>query len=210
MNPLWEKILFLGLGWILGLSSPLIVDALKRRREAGDVHATLRIELKELQYRMAVVSYMIHIRLGTMDKTVLNWLRPIIESYDGLNTNPSLLNAIDRLLAVSDDQFQLAVERSKSSSDSALSLKKYPTSSFDARSAMLLNTKLQNRLSEIRVYLSLFNDEVDQARYYSQQTFNSSISESNLERVRHNLSESQKNASAAAKIIVDHIGKIEW
>jgi hypothetical protein len=210
MNPLWEKILFLGLGWFLGLSSPLIVDMLKRRREARDVRAALRTELKELQYRMAVVSYMIHIRLGTIDKTLLNWLRPIIASYDGLNAKPSLLTAIDGLLAAPDDQLQSMAKHSKSSVDSALSLKKYPASSFDARSAILLDTKLQTRLSEIRVYLNLFNEEVDQARYYSQQTFNSSISENNLERVRYNHSECQKNAATNAKIIADHIDEIEW
>lgn len=210
MDPTWEKVLFIALGWILGLSSPLIVDALKRRQEAKAILSALQIELKELRYRMAVVYYLIHIRLGTIDKAILNWVRPIMANYDGLNTNPDLLRAIDGLLAAPDDQWPLLAERFKSSAGSALSLKKYPAPLLDTRSAMQLDTKLQNRLNEIRVFLSLFHEEVDQARYYMQQTFNRSLTDSDHQRVNINLLECQKNAAVNAKTIADHIGDIEW
>ena len=59
------------------------------------------------------------------------------------------------------------------------------------------------------MHLGLFNDEVDQTRYYFQLTF-SSISDENKDRAIQNLSGCYKNVADRAKIIADHIGKIMW
>lgn len=56
---LWEKGMdgVLGgiiLGWLLGLLSPLIVDGIRRRRDAKSLRVALRSEFDELSYRLLV------------------------------------------------------------------------------------------------------------------------------------------------------------
>jgi hypothetical protein len=172
----------------------------------------LKTELEELRYRLATAAYLIRIRLGMFDKATLDWLRPIVKAYKGLNASEELVAAIERMSALPDEQIRAIAEVQSASADSALALKKYAAPLLDSKFALVssLEPVLQNRLYEIRVHLSLFNEDVDQARYYFQQTFNSSISEVNHDRAVQNLNGCHKSAALRAKEIVDHIGKIEW
>jgi hypothetical protein len=212
MDPTIERILLLFAGWALGLLSPLIVDAAKRRRENREVKSALQVELAELEYRLAVSVFMIETRFGRADRELLNWLRPIIVRYRGLNPTETLLKTIDSLLSLSDESLMTYAATQKAPPDGALGLKKYTVPLLESKFALLsaLDVPLQNRLLEIRAHLGLFNEEVDQARYYFQLTFNSSVSEENRNRVEQNLIGCYKNASARARITVDHIGQIGW
>ena len=49
----FEKILLLLLGWLFGLLSPAIVDAIRKYREAKELKVALWTELRELRYRLA-------------------------------------------------------------------------------------------------------------------------------------------------------------
>ncbi len=209
-----QTLFFLLLGWALGLASPIILDSLRRRRENKEVRAALKIELGELHYRLAMVAYTIQTRLGKFNRETLNWFRPIVLNYKGVNPIDGLLGTIDRLLELSDAQIhQLAqAQAGKSVPESALVLKKYSAPLLESKFAILssLDTELQNRLLEVRVYLSLFNEDVDQARYYFQLTFSGNTSEGNYDRAVQNLLECNKSAASKAQIIVDHISKIVW
>src|SRR3990170_5337161 len=75
----WEKILFLFLGWLLGLLSPIVVDAIRRRREIKEVKNALLSELGDLQFRLANTVWLTSIRAGQYNRSFLDWFKPIIE-----------------------------------------------------------------------------------------------------------------------------------
>jgi hypothetical protein len=210
LDPTLEKFLFVGLGWVLGLTSPLIVDYMKRRRENEEAREALRVELAELRYRLAAVAHSVQVRFGEVTRESLLWLRPIVVSYTGLNPVDRLLQEIDKTLELSDAQIAQLSQSTKSPPEKGMALKKYVAPLLDSKFSLLSSQPLlQNQLSEVRVHLGLFNEEVDQTRYYFQLTF-SSISNENKDRAVQNLVGCYANAAHRAKIIADQIGKIMW
>lgn len=98
----WEKVLFLLLGWLLATLSPIIADAIRRRRESKAIKAGLLTELQELKFRMAIVNYHIEMKYGKVDRSYLEWLRPIVAAYTGPNRTDRILKSIDMQLAAPD------------------------------------------------------------------------------------------------------------
>ena len=178
------------------------------------VGTPFRGALQELQCRLAYVYWMIKMSLGEFDKTALDWLRPIVASYSGLNASPQLADFLERMSTLAPDQIEALsqAQAEKAAGVQTLMLKKYPAPLLESKTALLssLETELQNRLYEIRVYLSLINEDVDQFRYYFQQTFNSNLSESSRDVIIRNLTDCQRVVASHAKQIVDHIDKIVW
>ncbi|WP_116811182.1 hypothetical protein [Steroidobacter cummioxidans] len=212
MDDTLSKTLFLFLGWLLGLFSPVIVDAIKRRRENREIRDALRIELSELRYRLACAHYFIQMRFGTVDRALLSWVSPILKNYTGLNPSENISKSIEMQLSLDDGQIAALARNDKASPDAGLSVKKYTAPLLESKFALLsgLDTPLQNRLLEIRTNLNLLNEEVDQSRYYFQLTFNSGVTENNRSRAVDNLGQCYLNLASRAKNVADHIGQISW
>ncbi len=211
MDDTYIKILFLLLGWLLGLISPIIVDVIKRRRERVEIRASLKTELTELRYRLACVVHFVEMRFGEANRDLLLWLKPIIESYEGLNQSDNILKLINSQLELSDEQILAVCKHGKAAAEGALNLKKYTIPLLESKYSLLsaYDTSFQNRMFEISTHMSMLNEDVDQARYYFQLTFNE-MSDDNHERVVNNLIDSYLSYSNRARIIVNHIGEITW
>ncbi len=78
-----ERILFLFMGWLLGLLSPVIVDSIKRKREIREVRLGIMTELRELQYRLTGVVFLISKHFGNIDRALLQWAHDIVVEYEG-------------------------------------------------------------------------------------------------------------------------------
>ena len=195
-------------GWLLGLSGTLVIDEIRRRQLNKEVRAALKIELAELRYRMALAVYGIRMRLG-LDRDTVRWALPMMREYDGLNKESRLQALLECQLAMSDQQFALATEIQKSPDGAAISLMKYAAPQLETKSLSGLDEVIQNRLSEVRVNLSMFNEEVDHARHYVKLTFEK-LSDANRDRVVLNLTKAYENVATRARIIADHIGHIRW
>ena len=91
-------------------------------------------------------------------------------------------------------------------------MKKYTAPLLESKFALIssLDAPLQNRLLEIRTNLNLFNEEVEEARYYFQLTFNGSLSNQNREIATNNLKQCYLKVASSAKIVVNHISQILW
>jgi hypothetical protein len=210
MDNTFETILILIVGWLLGLLSPAIIDAIRRRRENKEVSSALRTELEELRYRLACVVFRIEQYHGEPNKKALEWFHEIVKNYTGLNPSENILNELESLIVLTDQQFKTFISHLRASPEKGLSLKKYPVPLLESKFALLsgFNTPFQNRLLEIRTNLNMLHEEVDQARFYHQLTFNPT--EDNYEIVRNNLFNTYREYAFRAKILIDHIGQIRW
>ncbi len=130
-----------------------------------------------------------------------------------MKVNPSekIREATQRLLELSDEQIRQVAEHSRATASPALSLKKYSLSFIDSKMAYMstFDVPFQNHVFEIKNYLNGFNEEVDQARHYTDLTFNSSMTEDNHRSVCQNLENCYRNAAERAKTIVEIIERIK-
>lgn len=202
----WSDLVLLLLGWLLGILSPAIVDGIRRRRETARVRSALRGELHELRYRMALAAYLLQMRFGTIDRKYLEWVRGAVSSYPGASQQDPTLRFVESQLGLPDDQIAALAQHQKASSEGALSVKKYALPLLDARVGSLweLDEELQKHLLEVRANLDLFNEEVDQARYYFGLTFQN-LGEENYRRVETNLVGCYLNIASRAEILVEKI-----
>jgi hypothetical protein len=207
-DSLTTQVVLLVVGWFFGLSSSILVDEYRSRKANHEIRAVLKVELTELQYRMALLVYGIRSRLG-IDKEAIRWALGVIQGYKGLNKNPKLQALMAQQLAMSDQEFDIFAEFSKTPQGAAIALMKYSASQLGTTSLSGLDEVLQNRLSEVRVHVGMFNEEVDNARYYLRLTFDK-LSDANHDRAVQNLNTAYGNVASRAKIIADHIGQIRW
>jgi hypothetical protein len=202
-------------GWALGIGSHFIIDTIRRRKEEQEIRAALKVEMGEIEYRMAIAAFHIDSLLGALGRETLELIRPIIARYEGANYDRNLLGSIDAILGMPDEHVVGLGEASKlNAATTGIALQKYEVPYLDARvSALSLfdnNADLQSRLLEVRASLGLFNDLVEQSRFYSRLRFDSSLSEVNFEIVAKNLDLCYRNASQRAKVLLRHIGWIKW
>ena len=178
-----------------------------RRRETARVRRALSGELQELRYTVAFAAYLIQMDFGTIDRKYLEWFRSVVSSYPGTSEEDRVLRAVEMQLGLTDDQIAALAQHNRASSEGALSVKKYALPLLDSRVGSLweLEESLQKHLLEVRANLDLFNDEVDQARYYFGLTFDESLGEENRRRVETDLVGCYLNIASRAKILVEKI-----
>jgi len=203
----WDKVLFLFLGWLLGVLSPIIVDAVRRRRELKEVKNALISELQELQFRLATTMYLTSVRIGEYNRSFLQWFQPIIERYRGPLRSDNLVQSIAKQLTWSVEQLAAAAERQKGNPNKGIGLKTHRAPLLEAKIAQLgaFSTEFQNLLLDIHSRLNIVNEEIEQYRFYFRQTFSENLSELNRNLILENIQGSYQAVSVQARIICDLI-----
>lgn len=204
------KLLFLVLGWLLGLLGPVIVDAIKRRRENELGRAAIRSELRDVAHKLALAAHYIHMHNGTVNRQELEWLKRHLELYSGLVSHVSLMDSLRLQLAFTDDQLVEYVRYTAAKPGKSVVLQKYPVPVLDARVSALwsFDTSLQRRLLDLRTRLELLNDLVDRSRKYSDMTF-TKLEHGNYKLVVENVEQTYVEYAESAKQIVDLVEQLE-
>ncbi len=205
----WEKVLFLFLGWLLGMLSPIVVDAIRRRREVKEVKIALLTELSDLQFRLANTVWITSIRTGQYNRSFLEWYKPIIERNSYLHKLENVLKTIESNLQMSDEELFLAQAKLAASETGGLGLKTHRAPLLDSKIGQLgyLPVSLQSILLEIHSRLFILNEEIEQYRFYFQQTFSSSISDVNHTLIVKNIEGSYNAVRQQARMISDFIDR---
>ena len=206
----WDKVLFLFLGWLLGMLSPMIVDAIRRRRELKEVKNALIRELQELQFRLASTAYLTTARLGEHNRSFLNWFKRIIDRYQGPHRSDDLVENIGNQLTWSDAQLAAAGEYQKGNPNKGLGLKMHLAPLLETKVGQLgsFSLEFQNLLLDIHDRLRIVNEEIEQYRFYFKQTFAESLSAVNRKLILENIHGSYKAVSDQAQIICNLIDKV--
>ena len=205
-----DKLAFLTLGWLLGLLGPVIVDAIRRRRENTLGRAAILSELTEVAGVLSTAAFAARMRLGTADRQFLEWVKSTLEQYA---TTPKLQEFILRLrtqLSWTDAQLRAAAQYTSADDGKGTMLQHYPTPLLDARVAALwsFDTSFQRQLLEIRRNFAILDDVVDRSRKYFDMTF-TKLEGNNHELVAGNLTQTYEVYAERAVIIVDLIKSLE-
>src|SRR5260221_993003 len=107
----FDRLPYLFVGWLMGLLAPAIVDRIRRNYRAAELMEAVVIELRELQYTMALVSFTVRKRLAWMPDEWLAWFEPTVRSYVGPEVSPAFLESVAKLRKASDEDRRLALAR---------------------------------------------------------------------------------------------------
>ncbi|MCR4334767.1 MAG: hypothetical protein NUV47_03530 [Patescibacteria group bacterium] len=207
-----RDILILVLGWLFGLLSPIIVDAIRNRRESIIIKKALISELQEFRYRLMLNVYIIESKHGKLDHEFFEWAQTILSRYTSINSSGSLLKAIGPLLKLTKDEMASYSEMAKQQrkSNSGISLKKHSLSILNTNMVVLarFDSIFQSQLLEVRTRMGFLNEIADEARYYYKLSFQNGITSENYEIANTNMINSYKFYASQARGIILIIGKI--
>ena len=204
------KIAFISLGWLLGMLSPIIVNAITRRRENILGRAAIFAELKEFACILSIATYGARRSLGTVDRKFLEWLKTVLEQQALTPSAQKLLPSLRTQLTWSDEQIKTAFQLIADQNGKGTILQRYSVPLLDARvSAMwTFETTFQRKLLEIRRNIALLDDVVDRSRKYFDMTF-SKLDETNHNLVTENFIQACELYAERAEIIIDQIRNLD-
>lgn len=204
-----DKVLFLLLGWIIGVINPTLVDIIKKHFNKKELKIGIFTELKELKYRLATNVFSLISIYGTLDKDLLNWLHPFVAESKGLYSKTQL-EILEKLLNTKDEEFKTASELFKQHAPSAFSSKKCHLPFLDSKISelSLFDIEFQNKIFEIRAQINSFNENIELSQFYYEKTFDSTLTIENHKIIKKNLTDSYRNISKNAQVIIDLISKL--
>lgn len=207
INNIW----ILLIGWLLGLLSPSIAQGIRKKGKRREIRSGIESELKDLGHRMATVVYITASKFGKYDKALVEWLIPLFEEYKGDNSSGGMLRLLRSHQKSNDEQFAEIIADMVADSGSGLAVKKYKLPYLESKigELSLFSERSQRRALEILNHLHLFNEEVEEARFYFKLTFDSSISVENHSKALEGGNTSYIKMGERAQIIIDRIRKFE-
>lgn len=184
-----DELLYLLLGWFLGLLAPRIIDAIKAHYDRKKLTAAIKAEAEDLQYRVAASCFLLRQRYGEMTRDYLSWLKPKLAAYRGNEPVDSVRQVIELMLNAPDEQLAVLAERMQAQPDVGLSLKTFSSGFIESNLAALhsLPIPFQRCIHEFRNQLIPLNQEVDRAAESLRMTYDSSMSDENHERLVRDL-----------------------
>ncbi len=184
-----EKIALLILGWLFGLLSPAIVTGIQRRREVRALRATILRELNDVRYQVVSAVYLIDVNQGTTTRGNLEWVRLHHSDFANKDGVPKLLDAIRQMLGLNDEGIAFLAQDGRAKTAATPALKNYSTPILDSNFASFsyLDHKLQSALMEVRLRLSLLNQNTEEYRTYFQLTYSNQPEQSNRDRIHGNV-----------------------
>ena len=202
-----ENFIYILFGWLLGLLSPVIVDKIKSEYNKKEFFKAVCTELYDLQYRIAIVSFLLGQRFGTLDNDFLIWIQPYIRDYTGNEPNKSVAKLIDSLIKAEGDEFNNIIQHMRSDGESGLGLKTYSTGFLESNISLISNLpiELQGKIHEFRNHLNILNQEIESATENLRMTFDSSITDRNHERVTNDLLYKYSYLQGVSQRVVDKL-----
>ena len=204
------NIVFLILGWLLGILSPLIVDRVRRHYQINEVKQGIITELKETKFRLVATAYLLAARLGMFDRDLLMWFSNALQEYQGSEPKEETVKAVQNLLKLDDKQLSAHSHAVKFKPGGALSLKSHSLPFLDANISLLslYPVDFQHRILEIRAQIDLLNQEIEDCRFFYGKTFDSGLSEENYKVVVDNTRMKYQLIESAARRIADKISNL--
>jgi hypothetical protein len=202
---LGSAIFLIFFGWFLGLASPMIVEAVKAFLGRRELVRALRVELEDLQYRLAIASFQLLQTHGHLDKNFLKWLQPIVDRYTGDEPSQSIRMAVSKLIEADEHEFNAIIVPLRGKEAVGSSLKLFQANFLEAHVGEIskLPVSVQRRIHEFRNQLHILNQDIHKSDEYLKMTF--TVQGENHRRVADNLSGIYNLVQNRCRIVADKI-----
>lgn len=204
-----REVLFLVLGWFLGLFGPWLTDLFQRPFRRRKIRKSLEVELRELRYKLSLTAVVLAANGGTVDRDLVEWSERIARSdkprYDSL----PLELGLQAVLQADDVQLAELARLSKGKWDS-FKLKKLslPFLTSQIPSLSLFKPEYQRLTLSIHALLETYNEEVDAYRFNYEKTFDSSLSNNSRAAVLANLENTSQHVVMLCRQIGDRVEQL--
>jgi hypothetical protein len=154
MSDIWEKLIVLLVGWLLGLLGPAIVDGIRRKRENKLGRRAIISELRDTSRILAVAVHAVKSREGSIDRAHLEWLKAFLETGQPTPANLDWLTNLGKQLEWTDEEIAQRFLIMMTIEGKGMMLQKYPVPLLDSRVAALwsFDTSFQRSLLDITVW----------------------------------------------------------
>lgn len=169
-------ILYIMLGWLLGILSPGIINYISDKRRAKRIKEMMISDLNDLKTRLMWLPFRVKSDYGVINKDDILWLKIQTNNWNIVSTeDPSqrLENLKDK---ASIEKFVSLINSSKKK-DPAFNFKKMTTAVIDSNliSAEIIDDTFLSKILEIKFQINSFNQEVDRVDKLLKMTFDSNI-----------------------------------
>ena len=168
-----KDVVLLALGWLSGVLSPIVVDEIRRRKEAESVIAAMKGEINEAAYLLALAAYNVAMHLGAVDRSFVTWVKNAVVLYGGTEPTKNILASLDIKLGFTDEQLAQIASSEAARFSQAIALIRFAVPFVDARVPNWHSVPASIRLDlqAVRIDIRLLDDLVDQSRIYFNLTF---------------------------------------
>ncbi|MBV8203151.1 MAG: hypothetical protein JOZ15_21255 [Acidobacteria bacterium] len=169
------QILFLVVGWILGLLSPVVAELFTKKRQLAELKRGLAVELGELRFGLATTSLAVAGSIGAWDREYLTWLKAVLDSYRGARDEDRrpLQTTVTGLLELDDQQLTAAGKAVGAPISPALRKHHLPYLESRLDYVATLGPDAQRQLLEIQAQVGVINELLDDIRFCLGKSFDS-------------------------------------
>ena len=158
---------------------------------------------------MSTAAYGARMRLGTVDRKFLEWLKNDLEHHASTAEFQAFVPNLTKQLSWTDNELKAVAAHMSAGEAKGTMLQKYPVPLLDARVAALwsFDTSFQRQLLAIRQNIGLLDEIVDRSRKYFDMTF-TKLDEENYRLIAENLEQAYGLYAERAERIVKMIRKL--
>jgi hypothetical protein len=206
-----DKIGLIFLGWLLGLLSPAVVEAIRRGRENRVAANAIHAELREVAYKLALACHYIYVHQGKVDRDRLEWIKGVAERYGGAHDPMALTESFRMQLAWSDEEIEATSRAVAERQRPSIVLQRYAVPLLDGRVNALwsFDSSFTRSLLEIRSGIGMLDDLVERSRHYADLTFGK-LENGNYELVIGNLRQCYSEYAERAELVVSQIEHLKF
>ncbi len=194
-------------GWLLGILGFVLQERLRVHWTARSVIRAVRSEVIELRQYCASTTFVLEAKLGTLTKATLRWQR----AFAGALALPSPLDQAPdlarRLEQASDEEFQATAAKFEMAAGRGLNLKELelPYTSSKLSDLQLFSPSAQQRVMQLLGHIRMYNQHVEDSRFFYKLTFDSSLSEEDHVSASEQVRCAYEAAAKRARLIADLI-----
>ena len=204
------QILFLVLGWILGLLSPVVVDALTKKRRQAEARQGVLVELGELKLGLASDTFALAGSIGAWDREYLTWLKAVLESSRGAHDEErrQLLETVTGLLGLDDQQLAATARNAGLPATPALRKHHLPYLESKLETLASLRPEALRQLLEVKAQIGVINELLDDIRFCLGKSFDS-LPPSTRQAIDASLQTSYRAVVRSSRQAADLIGRLK-
>lgn len=205
---IWMSFLGIAFGWLLGLLTPIITSKYQERKKAKSLKKSILCEIDELRITMAQVIYLVESKFDGINYELIDYILAIYAKSNAKSEYEHLEIQLKNIRKKSENEL-LIVKKIKENEEfsKSLSMKKYYLPYLEAKINELssLEDEFQRKSLELLRLLALFNDNVEEGKFFYKLTFDGNLSEGNHQIAQQVLNENHQFLARQARKIVEKI-----
>lgn len=207
------EIIYIILGWLFGILSPGIIDKIAKSRKKEGLRRMFIHDLKDIKGRLVLIPFQVYSGYGNLDEETFNWVKEQTNDFEEIDSDKDVQKHIKDLkekVRLDWNRFKDYMNKTSEKNNPAWNFQKMHTNIIDSNIMHfeLLEDDFLTKVLEIKFQINIFNEEVQNVNEYLKMTFDSSISEVNMEIIKKEIERKNYLISDKARRLVGKINQL--